>query len=284
MQKQPTEKQLAARKAFGEAAKARAAAKTSNKNVLENQNDTHETKEEQPVATAPIAAQPQLITLTPEQLDTLVSRLVAGQITDKAPSPSMTAGVGLRPGIQTNHMGQIVGTEQKWDIDPNHYPNPIDRLMSEPRLRRFSMDDNYFLTWDITSKPYETKYGYSVQEPFFHMTLYMNMFDDQGEDTGSAIVVQTLHFNEDQQIAIEYAAELGIEVTADNLKEVMNIARYERAKRWLLAIFFPERNFQATNDAKEQAIGGQVVKVVTKSNVKGFGNPIPTITDEELQT
>lgn len=280
MAKQPTDKQIAARKAFGAAAKARAAAKSSNKNPQTNNAPP------KPVEVAPTtapAASPQLITLTGDQLTELVNRLVAGQVTDKAPAPSLTAGVGMGNGLQTNHMGQIVGTEVKWDIDPNSYQSPVEKLMQEPRLSRFSLNENYFLTWDITSKPYETKYGISVQEPFFHMTLYMNMFDEQGEELDKAVVVQTLHFNEDQGIALAYAAELGIDTNELGMKHIMDLARYERAKRWLLAIFFPESSFQASNDSREEAIGGQVVKVITKSNVKGFGNAAPKITDEELQ-
>lgn len=242
--------------------------------------------EEQPKQTLPqnqttvqVPGQPQLITLSPDQLNELVTRLMANQTIDKSPAPSMTPGIGL----QTNTLGQVVGTVEKYDPNPELYPDPRERLFAEKRLRRFMMDLNYFLTWDIDSKPYPNKFGLSIVEPFFHMTLYANEFDDDsGEPTERAIVIQTIHFNEDKDIALEFAQEKEIPVTEESLKEVMDMARYERAKRWLFAIFFPERNFAPTNDAREEAIGGSVVKVVTKSNVKGFGNPTPKITDEEL--
>lgn len=235
------------------------------------------------------------VALSQEQLTQLIAALTAGGTvtTDHKHGPSMTPGVGMHnptaqgAGLRTNAQGQLIGTEVRWNIDPDYYPNPIDKLLDEfdtdPRMRRFNMRENYFITWDIDSKPYDTKYGVPVQEPFFHVTLYMNLYDDEGYEVNRAVLVQTLHFNEDQQIALQLAAENGWNVTEDNVREVMDQARYERVKQWLLGIFFPEKNFQPSEDAKEEAIGGQVVKVVTKSNVKGFGNPTPKIKDEELQ-
>jgi hypothetical protein len=225
-----------------------------------------------------------LITLTEDQFNALISRLeIAGSSTDKAAAPSMTPGVGL----QVNAFGQAVGTMTKFNVDPNYYPNPVEELLTEfdsdRRMSRYNLRENYFITFDMTAKPYQTKDNLSVQEPTFHMTLYMNMFDDQGEDTGRAIVIQTLHMNEDEELARQFAAENDIEGSDEGIKELMDRTRYERAKRWLLNIFFPPRNYQLSVDSSEEAIGGSVVKVVTKSNVKGFGNPTPKIDDEELQ-
>jgi replicative DNA helicase len=225
----------------------------------------------------------QLITLTQDQFNALLDRLNTGSTTDKAAAPSMTPGIGL----QVNPFGQAVGTFTKFNIDPDFYPNPVEALLTEfdedRRMRRFNLRENYFITFDMTAKPYQTKDNLSIQEPTFHMTLYMNMFDDQGEETGKAIVVQTLHMNEDEELTRIFASEEGIEVTDEGLRELMDKTRYERAKRWLLNIFFPPRNFQLNVDSTEEAIGGSVVKVVTKSNVKGFGNPTPKIEEEELQ-
>lgn len=276
--KAPTAKQLAARKAASERMKAFHAGKSQNQNP---QTQSIPAASPEPQNT-PIAA-PQLFTFTQEQLQELVTRLSGGQTTDKAQAPAFQG----QGGLQTNSRGQIVGHEVKYNIDPNYYPNPIEQLLDEfdqdVRMRRHNIRENYYISWDIDSKPYDTKYGISVQEPFFHSTLYMNMFDEQGDDTGNFIVVQTLHFNEDDGIAFEFAAEQGWEVNEDTMKQIMDATRYERMKQWLTGIFYPPRNFQPTNDASEQAIGGQVVKVVTKSNVKGFGNKAPKIEDEELQ-
>lgn len=268
MAKAPSPKQLAARKKFAEAAKARAADRQNQKEELTATLDTPA------VATA---APAQLITLTPDQLQELFNRMAGSQSVDRAPAPSLQVN-----GLQTNRSGQIVGIEKKYNTDANYYPNPTEKLYDEPRLRRFSMRDNYYISWDITSKPYENKYGISIQEPFFHATLYQHMFDDDGAEREDFMVVQTLHFNEDEQVAFDFAAENDIDPSEDNMRELMDIARYERCKRWIFDIFFPPRNFEMNTDAREEAIGGSVVKVVTKSNVKGFGNPAPRIKDEEL--
>jgi len=223
----------------------------------------------------------QLITLTPEQLNELVNRLSGSNQTDKATPPSFSQG------LQTNSQGQLVGTTTKYNIDPDYYPNPIERLTeffdNDARTRRLAFSENYFVTWDIDAKPYETKTGVSTQEPTFHTTLYMNMYDEEGDETEKAIVVQTLHFNEDDQLAFAWAAENGMTPTVEAMRQIMDEVRFERVKQWCLDIFFPPRNFEPTTDFVEQAIGGSVVKVITKSNVKGFGNSAPKITEEELQ-
>lgn len=221
---------------------------------------------------------PGTVVLTQEQFDSLIKRLDSGSTTDKSPAPSMTPGIGL----QTNPFGQVVGTVTKFNVDPNYYPNPVERLLDEVRFSRFNLRENYFIVWDISAKPYQTKDNLSVQEPTFHLTLYQNLFDDEGDELDRSIVVQTLHMNEDEELARLYASEQGITVTDETLKELMDATRYERSKRWLENIFFPPKNFELNVDAREEAIGGSVVKVITKSNVKGFGNPTPKIEDAEL--
>lgn len=223
------------------------------------------------------------VTLTQEQFDALIRRLDAGTQVDKAASPSFTPGVG----IQLNPFGQVVGTTTKFNVDPAYYPDPREELLKycdkNPRMRRHNVRENYVLTWDITAKPYETKDHTMIQEPTFHITLYGNEFDDEGEPTDRAYVVQTLHLNEDETEARLFAAEEGVEVSDETMKNLMDRTRFERIRKWLVeGIFYPPRNFELNVDSKEEAIGGTVVKVVTKSNVKGFGNPTPKIQDEEL--
>lgn len=241
----------------------------------QKENDTNDNNEQIANTTADL---PDQVTLSKEQFNKLLDLLAAGNITDKSPAPSLAPGNGL----QTNPFGQVVGTVTKFNINKDYYPDPTEKLYDEKRFSRFNLRENYFIVWSITTKPYPTKDNLMVQEPTFHLTLYMNIFDDEGEETGKAIVIQTLHMNEDEEIARLFAAENDIEVTEKGLKELMDATRYSRSLKWLENIFFPPRTFELNIDSTEEAIGGSVVKVVTKSNVKGFGNPIPKIEDEEL--
>src|ERR1035437_2719611 len=134
------------------------------------------------------------ITLTQKQFDTLIRRLDAGNVTDRAQAPSMTPGIGMSSPLQVNPFGQVIGTVTKFNVDPNFYPDPIEELYvycdTNPRMKRHNVRDNYFITFDITAKPYQTKDHQSIQEPTFHLTLYGNEFNDEGEPTGRAMVIQ----------------------------------------------------------------------------------------------
>lgn len=233
------------------------------------------------------AAAPQLITLTKEQFDQLIGGLTNGN-SDKAPAPNLSTNNEMSLGQQrTNAQGQVVGSFIKFPIEEGYYPNPIEEITEfmdkSKKTKRFGFSDNYYLTWDWDSKPYDTKYGTSMREPTFHATLYANQYDEEGNETDKYIVIQTLHFNEDESTALTIAAEMGYEANHDNMRQVMNDARLERVKRWLLGVFFPENNFGLNETSFEEAIGGSVVRVVTKSNVQGFGNKTPKIDFDELQ-
>lgn len=266
------------------AASVRAKAQIAANPQTKTQNETTTNPLPTPVdSPTPAQAGPsQNITLTQEQFNALISRLDAGSTIDKVPAPSMTPGIGL----QTNPFGQVVGTATKFNVDPNYYPNPIERLLTEfdkdNKMSRFNLRENYFITFDMTAKPYQTKDNLSIQEPTFHTTLYQNRFNEQGEAMDEAWVIQTLHMNEDEELARLYSFEEGINMDEVALRDLMDETRYYRIKQWLLGLFFPPINFGLTKDDHEEAIGGTVVKVVTKSNVKGFGNPAPVVSDQEL--
>lgn len=225
---------------------------------------------------------PQLLTFTPEQLQTLVAALTGGRADTAVPQAFSSLGQH-----QTNANGQVIGSIEKFPITAGYYPDPVEEITSwfdtTPKYRRLAFSENYYLTWDWDAKPYETKFGTHMQEPTFHLTLYANLFDEDGDETDKFHIVQTFHFNEDEATALEVANELGFDANHDNMRQVMDMARVERIKRWLLNVFTPEKNYDLNQFYSEEAIGGQVVKVITKSNVKGFGNKTPKIDIEELQ-
>lgn len=268
------------RKAFGDKMRALRAEKEQKQTPQTDKvAPTEPSVEAAPAVETPAAPAPAAVTLTTEQLQALVAALSQGT-TNTAPAPAFS-------GQSVNAQGQVVGSIIKFPVDPGYYPDPIpainDFMETDKRTRRLAFTENYYLDWEWDAKPYDTKYGTSMREPTFHATLYANYYDDEGNDTGKFRVVQSLHFNEDESTALDYAHSLGIDATHENMREVMNTARVERLKRWLLSVFFPERNYELAVQSNEEAIDGQVVKIVTKSNVKGFGNARPVIDVEELQ-
>jgi len=220
------------------------------------------------------------VTLTQEQFDALIKRLDGRSVTDMAPA------VSFATGLRTNSLGQVVGTVTKYSIDPEDYPSPIEDLLDDferdPKMRRFNLRDNYYISWDMTAKPYQTKDGLSVQEPTFHVTIHENEYDEEGNETGRFIIRKTLHFNEDEELINIFASENGIEITPETLKDLYKKVRYQRVRDWMVnEYFFPPRIYSQNDDATELAVDGHVVKVVTKSNVKGW-DKTPVIKDEEL--
>ena len=234
------------------------------------------TEAEKVAAAVPSTPQGGNVTLSAEQFQALIDALSKGN----------TSAPAQFSGQQTNAMGQVVGSITKYEPDPNYYPNPIEDLISffetNPKTKRLAFRDNYFLKWEISSKPYDTKYGTSIIEPTFHLSIYTPLFDEQGNETGGYRALKSFDLNEDESTALLIAHDLGITATHENMREVMNTARFERIKRLILADFFPENSFAASSAFDEQAIGGTVVKVVTKSSVVGF-DKAPRISVEELQ-
>lgn len=218
------------------------------------------------------------VTLSREQFDALLERLSQGNVVDRSPSPAM--------GLQTNALGQVVGTVTKYSIDPELYPSPIDALLDDfdedSKTRRLNVRENYYISWDMDAKPYQTKDGVSVVEPTFHVTIHENRYDEEGNDTGQFIVRKTLHFNEDEELINIFVSENGLELSTENSKELRDRVRYQRVRNWMInEYFFPPRVFAQHDDTQELAVDGTVVKVITKSNVKGW-DTAPVISDEEL--
>ena len=221
------------------------------------------------------------VQLSTEQFEALIAALTKGNSSSPA-----TATNSFNAGLQTNAQGQVVGTKDLYNPDPDFYPSPVEELTAyfetEPKLRRFGFSYNYFLDWKVTAKPYQTKDGFMQREPTFNATLYATVFDDNGEDTGQFRIVQALQMNEDRDEAIDWAASNRIDVTPESMREIMDKSRFERVKRWLLAIFFTENNYTLNTQSNETVVDGQVVRIITKSNVQGY-NAAPKITAEELQ-
>lgn len=160
---------------------------------------------------------------------------------------------------EVTRQGALVGSFEKYIVDPAQYPDPCERLANEPRLKRFAFDINYELKFTVSTVQYQTQDGVNTREPRFTLQLINIHMDDEGNPTNKRHVIRTCILHEDPQAAIEIARQNNIEVGEDE-KAFLDEMRYLRMRDWLLEAFYPAKP-QTNNNAKEEVIGNQVVTV-----------------------
>jgi hypothetical protein len=160
---------------------------------------------------------------------------------------------------EITRQGALVGSFEKYIVDPARYPDPCERLSHEPRLKRFAFDINYELKFTVSTVQYQTQDGVNTREPRFTLELINVHMDDQGNRTNKRHVIRTCILHEDPQAAIEIARQHDIEVGEDE-KAFLDEMRYLRMRDWLLEAFYPAKP-QTNNNAKEEVIGNTVVRV-----------------------
>lgn len=185
------------------------------------------------------------------------------QILELKDNPLIQAIFAAQPSQQQsgpafNNQGKLVGTVEKYVVDPKYYPNPVERLMKEPRLAPFAFEYNYEIEFEVTASSYETKDGQNMREPKFTVEVRRIILDDEGEQTNGRYIVRRMVFHEDPQAAIVIANEQGIPVNEANEKEFLDEMRYLRVRDWLLGIFYPPKP-QAKQKRREMVINGRVV-------------------------
>lgn len=237
MPKQPSEKQLAARKALGEAAKARAAAKRELKATL----DVNRAEPVAPVQDAEVNV---------SDLMRQVRELQAAMFTQsQTPAPQ---------GPQYGNRG-LIGTHEKYIVDPANYPDPRQRLASEPRLARFAFPMNYELEWTVSVTEYTTIDNMRVREPKFTLELNRIMLDEfTGETTPGRYTICRGIFHEDPEAALVVAREQGLDVDNFGEKEFLNEMRYLRMRDWLTEAFYPPAP-SAQKNKREMVIDNKLV-------------------------
>lgn len=245
MSKQPSEKQLAARKAFGEAAKARAEAKkqTTQPEVETTiQNDDYNTLKQQV-----------------EEL----KQLIASQAKQQPAQPQ---------GAQITSTG-LIGTLHKYNTDPSYYPDFTKRLALEPRLSRFAFGENWELEFSVKTSTYTTLDNRRVDEPQFTVQLIGVVFDDDGNKTEGRYVRRQMIFFEDPDAAMTVARENGLNVEDFEEKTFLDEMRYLRVRDWLLENFYPPKNINRKQNKKQMVVGNQVVEYYEVSSVENSDIP-----------
>jgi hypothetical protein len=162
--------------------------------------------------------------------------------------------------------GQLVGTFEKFSVRGDDYPDPVRRLRTEPRLKRFAFTDNYDLTWGVTISEYTTIDNIRQREPKFTLELGRKLYD---EDTGDlkldkegnpqGYIISRLIFHEDPDAALTIAREEGIDVDTMGEREFLDEMRFIRCRKWLLDCFFPSP-VEASRGKKEMVVGGTIVE------------------------
>jgi hypothetical protein len=173
--------------------------------------------------------------------------------------------------------GQLLGEVDKYLVDPDNYPDPTKRLAAEPRLQSIAFGFNYELEYQFSILPYETKTGINMREPQFLVTLLRKDLDDQGEQKkvvgkdGQLLdkyyIARRMVFHEDPQAALVIARENQLEVDRTDEKAFLNEMRYIRVRDWLFDFLWP-KPAQTQEGVREEAVGGTIVQVYTKSSVE----------------
>lgn len=157
--------------------------------------------------------------------------------------------------------GGLIGTFEKYSLDPAKYPDPTKRLASEKKLQRFAFKTNYEITWEVSTTSYKSIDGINVKEPKFKLELLKVIFDeDSGEPTSGRYKLRGATFHEDPDAAIIIAREQGIEVDESNEEAFLNEMRYLRMRDWLLGCFYAPKNDQAKRNKRQMVVDGKLVE------------------------
>lgn len=163
-------------------------------------------------------------------------------------------------GIQADQAGRLIGTFEKYGVDPKQYPSPVERLSEEPRLQRFAFPLNYELVFNVAVSSYQTQDGINTKEPRFTLQLIKIVMDeDSGEPTNGRYMLYQMIFHEDPQAAIIIANDNGLPIDEENEADFLNEMRYLRMRDWLMDVFYP-KPAQVKQGRKEMVIGNRLVE------------------------
>ncbi len=193
-----------------------------------------------------------------------------------------SSGVGVGQG------GKLLGEVDKYLVDPENYPDPTPRLAQEQRLQSIAFNHNYELVYNFSVRAYETKTGVNMREPEFLITLLRVVLDDQGnrvkilgkdgQPRDKFYIARRMMFHEDPQAALVMARENNIDIDREDEKVFLNEMRYLRVRDWLFDFFWPKKADEQER-IHEEAVGGTIVQVYTKSSIE------PSAVDfDKLQT
>lgn len=234
MTKKPSEAQLAARKKFGEAAKARAAKKKA-----ENENYG--------VTPAPNPDASD-VSLLLKRINELEKRQFFA--TPEAPAQQ----------YQTRSV-------LKYSIKSKDYPDPRERLFQEPRLKMKNFTPTWWVLEYKVGKVNYDKDSIHYTEPRFEIELWKILETEEGEPSNEKFRLCGGIFFEDPDSFIQVANSSGIEVPEHLHKDFMDEMRYLVIRDWLLECFYPPKPTNK-NKGVERVIDNRIGEVVEINSVE----------------
>lgn len=177
--------------------------------------------------------------------------------------------------------GKLVGSTDRFSVNPADYPDPTERLAEEPSLTRYGFKDNYELQWNFTTVSYQNKENIWLREPKMQLDLIVKVYDeDTGEATNGRYIRNRLILCEDPDTAIWMARERGIDVPEDPASErsFLTEMRYLQARDWLFGCLQPNKP-QAVNQKQHMVVGGKVVEYFEVN-----GEETPTLKFNQLNS
>jgi hypothetical protein len=179
-------------------------------------------------------------------------------------------------GAQITAQG-LIGTFNKYNTDPNYYPDYSERLAAEPRLARFAFGENWELEQSVSLSSYTTIDNRRISEPKFTIQLIGKVFDDNGDDTSQRYVRKQMIWHEDPDSALVVAKENGLKVEDYQEKEFLDEMRYIRVRDWLLENWYSAPNTVKKSKTRQQVIGNQVVDVYEVSSTNTASIPFGSL-------
>ena len=171
----------------------------------------------------------------------------------------------------------VQGITYRYDIEKSHYPDPTARLLAEPKLARFAMQENFRFRWSVDGEQFE-KHGMTFAEPRFTLELFRLLFNEEGEPTGRMALVARAMQHEDDFVVRMAAANLGLldkyEDSEEGFRQLRDEVRYWRFQQWLLGIFTPAKIQSFRRAPRTEVIAGKAVEVYDTEDLIDHDNGV----------
>lgn len=169
-------------------------------------------------------------------------------------------------GPQVTQRGTVVGTLEKFPVDPKHYPAQeeiFERLLNERRLTLQGFGRDWWdIEYEVSSVNYDTKDGLNVTEPKFQVRLIRIIpHPETNEPSNRRYTLHKLTLFEDPRAAVQTAREHGLEVDEANERRFLDEMRYLRIRDWVIESFYPPKPTQDRTNKREEVIGNRLVEV-----------------------